>query len=149
MMTVATHLKQLYETDDHEWLLATIELLKQKNFEQLDLENLIEELEYLARKDRTTVKSLLEQIIKHLLFLEYWTVEYEDNAHHWRAELRSFRNQLEDRLTTNLANYLANEKLNIYDRAFKYVTEKTKYKVDFPQECPYTLEQLFDENFLP
>ncbi|MDD1475240.1 DUF29 domain-containing protein, partial [Dolichospermum sp. ST_sed4] len=40
-----TQLKQLYETDDYLWLLKTIELLKQGRFDEVDLENLIEELE--------------------------------------------------------------------------------------------------------
>jgi hypothetical protein len=79
-MTVASNLKRLYEIDDHQWLLETIDLLKQKNFNQLDLENLIEELEYLARKDKATVKSLLEQLIIHLLLLQYWANEYETLA---------------------------------------------------------------------
>ena len=57
-MTVTTNLKQLYEIDDHLWLLENIELLKQQKFKELDLENLIEELESLARKDKATVKSL-------------------------------------------------------------------------------------------
>jgi hypothetical protein len=43
-MTITTNLKQLYETDEDLWLEKTIELLKQKQFNQLDLENLIEEL---------------------------------------------------------------------------------------------------------
>ncbi|MHC0066541.1 DUF29 family protein [Nostoc sp. UIC 10890] len=36
-MTITTNLKQLYETDDNLWLEKTIELLKQKQFNQLDL----------------------------------------------------------------------------------------------------------------
>ncbi len=148
-MTVATNLKQLYEIDDYLWLLETIDLLKHQQFNELDLENLIEELESLARNDKATVKSLLEQVIRHLLLLQYWTVESENNAHHWRGKIRTFRNQLEDRLTTNLSNYLNNEKLKIYERAFKYVREKTNYKVNFPTDCPYTLKQLLDENYLP
>ena len=148
-MTITINFKKLYETDDQEWLLKTIELLKQKNFDQLDLENLIEELESLTRNDRAKIKSLLEQIIRHLLLLEYWTIEYEYNAHHWRAEIRTFRSQLEDRLTTNLSNYLASESLKIYQRALKYVKEKTQHQVNFPEECPYTFKQLLDENYLP
>jgi hypothetical protein len=64
-MKVKTNLKQLYEIDDHLWLLEIIELLKQKHFQALDLENLIEELEALARKDKNAVESLLEQIIRY------------------------------------------------------------------------------------
>ncbi|QYX31396.1 DUF29 domain-containing protein [Sphaerospermopsis torques-reginae ITEP-024] len=63
------YLQQLYEIDDHEWLLANIELLKQRKLNDVDLENLIEELESLAKRDKHQVKSLLEQIIRHLLLL--------------------------------------------------------------------------------
>ncbi|MFM8293613.1 MAG: DUF29 family protein, partial [Microcystaceae cyanobacterium] len=44
-MAVISNLKQLYETDEVQWLAETIELLKQRQFEELDLEHLIEELE--------------------------------------------------------------------------------------------------------
>jgi NTP pyrophosphatase (non-canonical NTP hydrolase) len=47
-MTVITDLKILYEIDDSLWLEETIELLKAKRFEALDLDNLIEELEDLV-----------------------------------------------------------------------------------------------------
>ena len=42
-MNVLTNLQQLYETDDYLWLLETIDLLKQGRFNEVDLENLIEE----------------------------------------------------------------------------------------------------------
>jgi hypothetical protein len=38
--------------------------------------------------------------------------------------------------------------LDIYADALKFVRVKTKFKVDFPPECPYTLEQLLDGDFL-
>jgi hypothetical protein len=148
-MTVATNLKKLYEIDDHRWLLETIELLKRKQFNELDLENLIEELESLARRDQNKVKSLLEQVIRHILLLQYWTEEYERNKNHWRSEIRSFRIQLNDNLTTNLTNYLQSIFPKIYQDALGYVQEKTGFSVVFPQECPYTFEQLLDINYLP
>jgi hypothetical protein len=43
-MATVTNLKRLYEIDDSQWLAEMIELLKQRQFEHLDLENLIEEL---------------------------------------------------------------------------------------------------------
>ncbi len=36
----------------------------------------------------------------------------------------------------------------LYTKALKQVKIKTNFKVDFPEECPYTLEQLLDENYL-
>ncbi len=41
-------LKQLYELDDSQWLGETISLLRNHQFQQLDLEHLIEELEDLT-----------------------------------------------------------------------------------------------------
>ncbi len=148
-MTVATNLKQLYETDDYLWLLKTIDLLKQKQLNELDLENLIEELEYMGSEKRNAVKSLLEQIIIHLLLLQFWTEEFDRNSYHWQGEILSFRTQLQDRLTTNFKNYLGEEVNSLYQRALKKVKLKTKFQVDFPVECPYTLEQLLDEDYLP
>jgi hypothetical protein len=147
-MTVAINLKQLYEVDDYLWLLETINLLKQKQFTEIDLENLIEELEYMGSERKHKVKSLLEQVIRHLLLLQYWTVEYDRNKNHWRSEIVSFRIQLNDRLTTNLSNYLQSILPKIYQDALRYVQEKTGFFVDFPQECPYTFEQLLDINYL-
>ena len=142
------YLQKLYEIDDYEWLLTNIELLKQRKFNDVDLENLIEELEDLGSEKKNAVKSLLEQVIRHLLLLQFWTEESERNYYHWQSEILGFRYQLEDRLTTNLRNYLANEMDNIYNRALKYVQIKTKFKVDFPEKCPYSLEQLLDIDYL-
>ncbi|MBD2134945.1 MULTISPECIES: DUF29 domain-containing protein [unclassified Sphaerospermopsis] len=142
------YLQQLYKIDDYEWLLTNIELLKQGKFNDVDLENLIEELADLGNEKKNAVASLLEQIIRHLLLYQYWTEETEINGHHWQAEIVSFRNQLKRRLTGNLRNYLSEEMLDIYADALKFVDVKTKFQVDFPQECPYTLEQLLDVDFL-
>ncbi len=146
-MTVITDLKSLYEIDDSLWLEETIILLKEKQFKYLDLENLIEELEALGRRDKNAVASLLEQIIRHLLLLQYWTEEYEINGNHWQTEIISFRNQLERLLTNNLRNHLNDELEKIYRSALKYVKQKTKFKIDFPEYCPYSLEEILDENY--
>ena len=140
-------LKNLYEIDEHLWLEETIKILKENRLDDLDLENLIEELESLSKKDKNRVSSFLEQIIRHLLLLQYWTIEQERNQNHWRAEIQSFRTQLRKYLTTNLTNYLANELNIIYQDALEYVREKTGFSVEFPEKCPYTLEQLLNKKW--
>ncbi|MGI0479598.1 DUF29 domain-containing protein [Geminocystis sp. CENA526] len=142
------NLKELYEIDDYLWIQETVKLLKEKKFNQLDLENLIEELDDLGRERKNKVESLLEQIIKHLLLLEYWESEYEFNSAHWEAEITAFRTQLRKSLTTNLYNHLQQELISIYQDALKYVKRKSRLNT-FPNQCPYTLEQLLDENWFP
>jgi len=78
-------LKQLYELDDSQWLGETISLLRNHQFQQLDLEHLIEELEDLGKE---------------------WTKETEYNTINWQEEIYNFRTQLKREMTTNLRNYL-------------------------------------------
>ncbi|MEH1964210.1 MAG: DUF29 domain-containing protein [Nostoc sp.] len=147
-MTITTNLKQLYETDENLWLEKTIELLKQKQFNQLDLENLIEELISLGKRDLATAKSLLRQIIIHILLLQYWQVEYERNYRHSIGEIQTFRYDLNNHLTTNLINKLQDDLEKIYQSAVDFVKIKTDLTI-FIEKCPYTVVQLLDENYLP
>ena len=149
LMIEVNELKQLYDIDDDEWLEQTINLLKNHQFQQLDLDNLIEELEDLGREKKNAVASLLDQIIRHLLLLQYWTTEAEYNAVHWQEEIYNFRTQLRRTITTNLRKYLKDELTSIYQDALGFVKIKTTNLVTFPTECPYSLEQLLDRSWLP
>jgi len=87
--------------------MQSIHALKQLyEFQQLDLEHLIEELEDLGKEKKNAVASLLEQVIRHLLLLQYWTKETEYNTINWQEEIYNFRTQLKREMTTNLRNYL-------------------------------------------
>jgi hypothetical protein len=149
LMIEVNDLKQLYDVDDDEWLEQTINLLKNHQFQQLDLDNLIEELEDLGREKKNAVASLLDQIIRHLLLLQYWTTEAEYNAVHWQEEIYNFRTQLRRTITTNLRKYLKDELTSIYQDALGFVKIKTTNLVTFPTECPYSQEQLLDRSWLP
>jgi hypothetical protein len=149
LMIEVNELKQLYDVDDDQWLEQTINLLKNHQFQQLDLDNLIEELEDLGREKKNAVASLLDQIIRHLLLLQYWTTEAEYNAVHWQEEIYNFRTQLRRTITTNLRKYLEDELTSIYQDALGFVKIKTTNLVTFPTECPYSLEQLLDRSWLP
>lgn len=141
-------LKNLYEIDNYLWLENTINLLKEQKFSALDLENLIEELESLARRDKLAIKNLLEQIIRHLLLIQYWETERERNYRHWRSEVTNFRGQINDEITTNFYNYLDQNMNLIYLKARKYVVDKSGINI-FPLDCPYNLDQLLNEDWFP
>ncbi len=145
-----SQLKSLYEKDGHLWLTETIKLLKENRLAELDLENLIEELEDLSKRDKNRVESFLRQIIIHLLLLQYWTEEYEYNYRHWQGEIATFRIQLNRALTANLKKHLLENQEEIYQEAVFIFTQKTGlFSQIFPASCPYSLEQLLDKNWLP
>ena len=141
-MVRKNNLKQLYDIDDNLWLEETITLLQKRDYENLDVDNLIEELEFLGRREKVAVESLLEQVIRHLLLFDYWKIERKRSGNHWQVEIKSFRKQLNKILTTNLRKHLQKKLVFIYEDAVEYVQGKTDYKVEFPSECPYTLDDL-------
>ena len=107
------------------WIEKTIEVLKTQNLNDLDIENLIEELESLGKRDFNKVRSLLRQMMVHLLLLEYWSEEYDRNHRHWRGEIVTFRDDLQENLTTSLKNKLIQEMEQIYSVALNVVINKT------------------------
>lgn len=147
-ITTSINLRKLYEIDDYLWIQETVKLLQEKKFNDLDLDNLIEELEDLGKARRKRIESLLEQIIRHILLWQYWQEERNRCDRHWQGEIFSFRRQINKDLTTNFYNHLSQELANIYDDAWGYVTRKSGLN-NLPEKCPYTLEQLLDENWFP
>ena len=151
MVTLARNrLQKLYEVDDYLWLQETLKLLKNNDFNSLDLENLIEELEDLGKNSFNKVRSLLRQIIIHLLLLEHWQEEYDLNHRYWMGEIIAFRDDLNNNLTTTLNNKLSQELESIYNVSRRVVIQKTGLRQKlFPAHCPYSLEQLLNDSWYP
>jgi Domain of unknown function DUF29 len=147
-MTAIIDLKTLYKSNYLQWLEETIKCLRAGQLAEVDYENLIAELEDLAKNEKRRVRSLLEQIIRHLLLYQYWDLEKPRNANHWSAEIISFRNQINEDLSANLRNHLEDNFSIIYANALDYVKAKTQL-THLPELCPYTLEQILDKNWLP
>ena len=143
-------LEQLYEREYDRWLSETIELLKNRQFDRVDYEHLIEELAALGRSEKTAVKSLILSIIIQLLLYQFWTTERERNSNHWAAEIITFRVQLENKLTTDLSKFLELELEleNIYENARLIAEKKTGLK-NLPIICPYSLRQILEKQWFP
>ncbi|MBO1069196.1 DUF29 domain-containing protein [Aphanizomenon sp. UHCC 0183] len=148
MQTLSTNnLKKLYKSDYLAWYEMTLEQIKNDQLNDLDLDSLSEVLENLVRDTKRSGESYLRQIIIHLLLIEYWEAE-SINRRHWAAEIVNFRNELETDMTRNLRKHLNEEKENNYQKAIKYVIAKTGLKKNtFPEQCPYTLEQLINDDW--
>jgi len=148
MQTLSTNnLKKLYKSDYLAWYEMTLEQIKNNQLNDLDLDSLSEVLENLVRDTKRSGESYLRQIIIYLLLIEYWEAE-SINRRHWAAEIVNFRNELETDMTMNLRKHLNEEKENNYQKAIKYVIAKTGLKKNtFPEQCPYTLEQLINDDW--
>jgi hypothetical protein len=147
----AIALTELYETDFVLWTEKTAEILRQKNYDAVDWENVIEEIESMGRSERRAVRSLLTRLIEHLLKLAYWESERQRNARHWLGEISTFRLDLEIELeTTTLANYAHDCFESAYSFARKgLIAAGYLKKSTIPLEPPFSLEQVLDIDWFP
>jgi hypothetical protein len=141
----------LYEKDFPLWAERQAALLRAKRFDELDLENLIEEVEDLSRRERDTVESHVETIVEHLLKLELSSATRPRRG--WLVTVDKQRAKLARRLTTTLRNHLEAELPALYTGLRRPVArqlEKNGVSTDtLPAACPYTLDQILDPDWLP
>ncbi|MGK7962967.1 DUF29 domain-containing protein [Crocosphaera sp.] len=141
-------LKHNIDTEYDSWLLEQAQLLRDRNFQHLDIDNLVEEIEALVRGEKSSVEQFAYLIMLHLLLIEYWYEESEWNRNHWEAEITGFRLQLNNKLTTNLRKHLAQRLDFLYSKAYQAAVKKTKSSINgdrFPQERKYSLEDIIND----
>ncbi|AFZ56073.1 DUF29 domain-containing protein [Anabaena cylindrica FACHB-243] len=78
----------LYEQDYSLWLETTIEKLQKHQFQFLDIDNLIEELETLRRIEKKALRSYLRLIVMHLL---KWQYQPDKRSKSWQITIRNNR----------------------------------------------------------
>ncbi|MGP1385423.1 MAG: DUF29 domain-containing protein [Thainema sp.] len=142
----------LYDTDFQLWIEQTVEQLRDRNFSQLDLENLIEEIESLGRSDKRAISSYLMRLCEHILKLKYWESERERCFRGWLVEITNFRLNIQAILddSPSLRNYLDEKFMLEYQRARKLFLKASELNANLiPEEPDFTLEQALDEDWLP
>jgi hypothetical protein len=142
----------LYRQDFYLWLKTTINQVKERDFDKIDWENLLEELDDLGREQEHKLESRLLVLFEHLLKLAYWETEREYNTRGWKGTIREQRKQLIRLLKKNpsLKPYFAKVFEEIYLDARDITIDKTGLSPDiFPQKSLVTIEQALDENWLP
>ena len=90
----------LYETDFYAWTQRQAALLRGEEFEQIDWNNLIEEIESLGRSEKHEVESRLTVILMHLLKWQYQPSR-RITRRSWRKTITVQRIDLDRHLTQN------------------------------------------------
>ena len=140
--------KVAYETDFYAWLLQNAQLIRQGQFSEIDQENVAEELEGMARSDKRQLTSRLAVLLAHLL---KWEFQSDKRSSGWRGTIREQRKRILKLLTESpsLKHELSLQLIDAYDLAIIIASNDTGIsEFDFPNQCPFTLKQILDENFL-
>lgn len=85
----------LYETDYLQWIETTVARLRSQDYEQVDWEHLIEEIEDMGRSERRALKSNLIIVLVHLL---KWQYQLNHRNGSWQGSMIEHRRQVEEAL---------------------------------------------------
>lgn len=137
----------LYEVDFYAWTQEQSALLRRGQWQSLDIENLVEEIESLGKQQKQELRNRLGVLIGHLL---KWEFQPELRGKSWRATIREQRTKIQLHLKENpsLKSYLDQAIIDGYEIALALVVRETPLDYpDLPSECPYAIAQILDPQF--
>jgi len=147
---LADEKRTLYERDYYTWALQQARALKEHRLEELDWENLADEVESLAKTERRELRSRLKVVLEHLL---KWQFQPQRRTRSWRATVAVQRVEIREHLDENPGlNPSVPEVLSqAYKAARVDLTTRYLRSTDPqpPDSCPWTFEQVMDEQFWP
>ncbi len=138
-----------HDEDFYGWAMAEANLLRQRRLGDLDFDNLIEELESMGASERRALVSRMAQLIFHLL---KWQFQPDFRGRSWRASIKEQRKKTKGILKDNpsFKNEITNFISDAYEDAFLLIEKETPLDLKlFPAECPYSFEQIMNNEFYP
>ncbi|CAN5602861.1 DUF29 domain-containing protein [soil metagenome] len=139
----------LYDEDFALWLEQQVTLLREGRFDNLDMDNLLEEVEAIGRSDKREVQNRLIVLLAHLLKYQF---QANRRSRSWQATIGEQRRQLE-LIFKDSPSLLKQHAPAVLAESYGYARRQAQDETGlapetFPEACPYTLEQLLDEDFL-
>jgi hypothetical protein len=148
----------LYENNFELWLERTVNQLQNQQFEQLDIEHLIEELTDLGKSNKRSLESNLIILIAHLLKLKIQQDAPETIKGSWFDSVSEHRQRvlydleeipsLKSHLETAIAKvYPSSRKLAIKQEKRAKFGVRVPVDKEYPLSCPFSVEKILDEDF--
>jgi hypothetical protein len=146
-LTGKRQLSRLYTEDEIAWLEIMADLVRRRQFGQLDYKNLSEYLTDMALSEKREVLSRLAVLIAHRL---NWKFQPRKRSRGWALTILEQQEMLEFDFDESrlLRNYAEENLARVYAKAVRRATRETGLdKSKFPDECPYTLDDLLSEEW--
>jgi len=131
-----------YETDFFQWTKDQASMLRVKKFEDVDIENLIEEIETLGRTEKRALISHLRILLQHMLKMHYQPMLKTKS---WEITIRNSKKEFMERLEENPS--LKPDLTEILHATYKGAVRDACLETfmderEFPKECPWPIEEI-------
>jgi hypothetical protein len=143
------------DDDLHGWLLEQAAALRDRRWRSLDVEHLAEELEDMAALRREALRSDLIIVLVHMLKLAYETrpMQKRWRERQWKLDLVEHRDRINQLLAGSATLRVEFEGLkgDAYTKARKRagLAIHPQQAPVGPDDCPWTTEQILNEDFFP
>lgn len=145
----ATELSELYEKDVYAWALKNAALLRQRRFDEIDVDHIAEEIESVGKSERQALESHLIVLLSHLL---KWQYQPERRSRSWELTIREQRRRVERVFGKNpgLKAVLDETLDEAYDTARLVASRETGLSdALFPEVCPWGFGDILNSDFWP
>jgi len=140
---------ELYESDFYLWTQEQARLLRERRWPDLDLENVAEEVESMGRSDKRQIESRMTVLMAHLL---KWKFQPGRRGESWIGTIFQQRGALAGLIedSPSLRVFLREAVFKTYLAARLRAAKETGVAFGlFPEECPFTPDQVLDLEFFP
>jgi hypothetical protein len=138
-----------YEEDFVAWLEDQAVRARRGEVEGLDLENIAEELEGLARSDRREIRSCLTVLLTHLLKC---LMQPQKRSSSWLETIAEQRDGIAQLIedSPSLRAYPGEILERSYPAARRKAARQTRLpEREFPEHCPFDIEAVLDPRWIP
>jgi hypothetical protein len=139
----------LYEADFYAWTQAQAQKLRDHSANAIDWDNLAEEIESVGRSEKREIRSRLEKVLMHLL---KWEFQSAKRTQSWISTLSEQRRQIQ--LTIDDSPSLGSFPAKLLDQTYEWSRREAAKETGmplktFPETCPYSIEDVLDDSFMP
>jgi hypothetical protein len=139
----------LYDNDFYAWANELAALLRAGQLSELDVENIAEEMESIARREK---RELVDMFSVLLLLLLRWHHQPGFRGRPWQLDIEQQRLRVSDHVSENpsLASRLDEIMANAYRRARLRAEHETGLvRTSFHTACPFTFDEAMNPDFWP
>lgn len=140
-----------YEKDIIAWANEQASFIRAGRFDLLDIEHLAEEIEDVGKSEQRELENRMAVLLAHLL---KWQFQPTHRGASWQKTIKVQRTQVNRRIqkTPSLKHTLQDTEWwdDAWGDATTQASKETGIDVlKFPEICPWTPEQILDEEFFP
>ena len=138
-----------YESDFYAWANEQAALLRAGKLTAADIEHIAEEIESMGKTEKRELVSRLTVLLMHLL---KWQFQSDRRGRSWKATITVQRHALTRHLKDNpsLKSNLDEAFTDAYSDALQLAIGETDLPEEaFPSQCPWSFEQMMNEDFWP